>query len=294
MVEITKRSEQDMLVLDCSTDPFNGFERIVKQQLQSHGYQNFRILTGDLSYLDHEDFHIIFYPAFYIEVIELPRHPDSVVSNPDRRWKASCLNGRSRLHRVENYVKIRDRPCFKDMLFTVHAEQFDLEKEKKEIENYHTIDPTIISKYQSLIQDLPKQRRNGDYHSSHHPAYTDSFVNLVTETSVRQVEIFMSEKTFKPFTTGQMALWLGNPGAVNWLRRLGFDVFDDVIDHGYDMVTDWHHRIELIHQQLDRLSNLDLHQLFVDTQERRLYNQQMLYSEKVHEKLLSQANRGLQ
>jgi hypothetical protein len=68
-------------------------------------------------------------------------------------------------------------------------------------------------------------------------------------------------------------------------------VFDDIIDHGYDNILDWHKRIDFIHQQIDYLMTLDLEKIFTQTESRRLSNQEFLWSDNLHEKMLSQANR---
>jgi hypothetical protein len=68
-------------------------------------------------------------------------------------------------------------------------------------------------------------------------------INVVTETSSQTDEgswreIFITEKTFKAFAYRQVPVWFAVPGLVQEVRNLGFDVYDDVIDHSYDNIID--------------------------------------------------------
>ena len=85
-------------------------------------------------------------------------------------------------------------------------------------------------------------------------------VNLVVESS-SQVDakvwqnIFITEKTFKSIVWHQYPIWYAVPGLVEEMRKLGFDVFDDVFEnHYYDTIPDVHQRrqeiIKLLHRTL--------------------------------------------
>jgi hypothetical protein len=65
---------------------------------------------------------------------------------------------------------------------------------------------------------------------------------------------FLSEKSYKPFVTGQLFLIHGCLGTIAALREQGYDVFDDVIDHGYDMIEDPLVRTKMICEEVERLS----------------------------------------
>jgi hypothetical protein len=69
--------------------------------------------------------------------------------------------------------------------------------------------------------------------------------NLIVETSCQEsgdhhwISAYLSEKTFKCFGWRQLPIWFAVPGHVEKVRSLGFDVFDDIIDHQrYDSVED--------------------------------------------------------
>jgi hypothetical protein len=136
-----------MLILDCSTDPFNGHEQSVKQQLISIT-DNFCILSGDLNYFKNPDSHVVYYPTFYIEMIEQRKHAVSVITNKKRKWPISCLNGRSRIHRVENFVKLKRKPYFDQLLFRIHS-KFDINNELSEY-GLEFCDESILKEFNDL------------------------------------------------------------------------------------------------------------------------------------------------
>lgn len=65
---------------------------------------------------------------------------------------------------------------------------------------------------------------------------------------------FLSEKSYKPFVTGQLFLIHGCLGTIAALREQGYDVFDDVVDHGYDLIEDPLVRTKIICDEVERLS----------------------------------------
>jgi hypothetical protein len=54
----------------------------------------------------------------------------------------------------------------------------------------------------------------------------------------------------------QIPLFIAAPGYVNQLRVLGFDVFDDIVDHSYDKEDYIFKRCDLVFNELKRLTNL--------------------------------------
>ena len=77
----------------------------------------------------------------------------------------------------------------------------------------------------------------------------------------------------------QLFLLIGNPGSIDLLRQMGFDVFDDIIDHNrYDYICDWRQRIDTIHQILDELYGLNWDKIYKETYTRRKKNIELFFS----------------
>jgi hypothetical protein len=124
-----------------------------------------------------------------------------------------------------------------------------------------------LNYWNSIRHSLP-QRLVSD--SIDLPQLSDSYLHLVTETTVIP-GVFITEKTWKPVAAGVPFLIFGNPGTISFLKTLGVDTYDDVIDHAfYDNEPDWRIRLTKIHTVLDNLIDYGAEkiyqQLFVRTQ----------------------------
>jgi len=81
--------------------------------------------------------------------------------------------------------------------------------------------------------------------------YTNA-VNVVCETMEKDTDpVNISEKTFKVFAWHQIPLFHASPGTVEVVRKLGFDLFDDIIDHSYDWLP-YEQRRDFIVQQMHK------------------------------------------
>lgn len=82
--------------------------------------------------------------------------------------------------------------------------------------------------------------------------------NIAAETS-SQTEanwrsVFLTEKTWKSIMQRQIPIWYGVPGLVDQVRALGFDTFDDIVDHSYDAVSDENERHQAVFDQISQLN----------------------------------------
>jgi hypothetical protein len=78
--------------------------------------------------------------------------------------------------------------------------------------------------------------------------YDHTWINVVTETQYTETPGIISEKTVFALLGRQIPILIGYRGIVEDCRRLGFDMFDDVVDHGYDHLEDgyrWRRALEL-------------------------------------------------
>lgn len=80
------------------------------------------------------------------------------------------------------------------------------------------------------------------------PALAGAAVNVICETAyepepgvtrlLHHHRPGMTEKSYKCFALLQIPIWLAPYRSVACYRALGFDVFDDVVDHSYDLEPD--------------------------------------------------------
>ena len=135
----------------------------------------------------------------------------------------------------------------------------------------------------------PKQEINPDYrylfpmvldrkelswqqsHDINYPALTGALFNVITESCYEpqpgsaQPQTHhlpgLTEKTYKSILSAQIPIFVAPRYTVRCYRELGFDVFDDVIDHGYDLESDPIKRLDLVVNQVEKISQLSMHDL---------------------------------
>jgi hypothetical protein len=67
--------------------------------------------------------------------------------------------------------------------------------------------------------------------------------------------VFLTEKTWKAIMQRQILIWYGVPGLVEHVRSLGFDTFDDILDHQYDTILDEAQRHQSVFDQISQLND---------------------------------------
>jgi len=109
---------------------------------------------------------------------------------------------------------------------------------------------------------------------------TGAFCSVIPETShdlmaPNVCTAFMTEKSEKCFLLEQVPIWIAASGQAALAREWGFDVFDDIIDHGYDLEPDPYKRTEMAADQLALLCAQPIskwQQYKLDNQERFMRN----------------------
>ncbi len=111
------------------------------------------------------------------------------------------------------------------------------------------------------------------------PAYEDSIINLVTETTFTNNRVFISEKTFHPIINLQPFIIFSSNGHLAELKRLGFKTFDGFIDESYDIEENSQKRFKMICDEIFRLSQMDieeLNKLYLSYKDVYIHNRQHL------------------
>jgi hypothetical protein len=89
------------------------------------------------------------------------------------------------------------------------------------------------------------------------PYYTNTFIEVISETSYFEKYFLITEKTLNSIYGCCFPIFLSSYGTVDFLRNIGLDVFDDVIDHSYDLIDDPVERMyHAFYDNKDILSNL--------------------------------------
>ena len=103
---------------------------------------------------------------------------------------------------------------------------------------------------------------------NHNGFFCNAIFNVVLESSIEIIpnkittlqhwdRLFVTEKTVKAFAYHQIPIFLATMHHVKKLRELGFDVFDNIVNHDYDDEPNVEYRIQKIADEIERICNLD-------------------------------------
>jgi hypothetical protein len=104
--------------------------------------------------------------------------------------------------------------------------------------------------------------------------YEQIFVEIITETSCTEQAFNLTEKTLHSIYGRCFPILISSPGIVKFLREIGMDVFDDIVDHSYDLIDNPVDRIySAITKNIGLLTNNNrTKQLWQDNEHRFIKN----------------------
>jgi hypothetical protein len=91
-----------------------------------------------------------------------------------------------------------------------------------------------------------------------HNVFEPSCISLITEPCFYERETLKTEKTLMAMYGGTLPIWVGGWAIPQSLRDLGFDVFDDIVDHSYERMDDpWDRAYFAVERNLHLLRDPD-------------------------------------
>lgn len=122
---------------------------------------------------------------------------------------------------------------------------------------------------------------NNQWHDNLEPLFTQSAVSLISEPNGEQIASIFSEKTIFSIIGLTFPIFVGGYGHANYLKDIGLDTFDDVIDHSYQFMPTLPERcFYAIKNNLGILTDLKLAQQLRSTHLHRLLkNRDLLYNQ---------------
>ena len=103
-----------------------------------------------------------------------------------------------------------------------------------------------------------------------------AYINLTSETMFFDTDTtFLSEKIFKPIIFMQPFIVVGPHHTLQRLKDMGYQTFSPLINESYDNEKDPMKRLDLIYEEIERLTNLSHQQmqdLVFDTKEILFHN----------------------
>lgn len=120
--------------------------------------------------------------------------------------------------------------------------------------------------------------------------YAKTKVNIVTETQYDARPGIVTEKTIMAAVAKQIPIVIGHPGIVKDCKKLGFDMFEDLVDTSYD----WLPNDIRVQQAIEKNKDLIVHGVDTDKIQARLDAQSHwvlhVFEEQIKRKFLLQAS----
>jgi hypothetical protein len=241
-----------------------------------------------------QDENYIYYSYHFGYTSFLP-NKDIVINNDlPRPYNFSCLNRSPKIERVWFYTQLFQQNFYKNSITSFYNEfpyggniRFDdLDEDTATFFKdcvLHLL-PICIQSEKNIYIKHGKNYNEEVYHD--HPAFNDAYVNIISEHSY--TEKIITEKTIKPIAAQQLFLMAGPQFAIKELKNLGFDVFEDIIDHDY-YDNEEHYKIRLL-KMLEiaaDLNNQNLKLIFEKTKQRREQNKNYLFGQELRYKIFS-------
>lgn len=215
------------------------------------------------------------YVHWFLSLIPLSRLP-----RPRQRYDQSktfnFLNRKwnsGRLHAIEHIIKhhgmIIDHGYISANMFSYYNnfQGFNLDKDFLEFYNSHGVPYEAIA---ADLQGVPVSVnvQNYFYIAERIPGHVSLQIDSFDIGDKHRV--VMSEKPLMPVITEQIPMIVGvNPGTIAHLRNIGVDVFDDIIDHSYDLKPEYYNRIETC---LDDNINVLMNSTLSSSLQKRFFN----------------------
>lgn len=256
-----KSENKECVIFDFSYDPFDHIYEIVRNWNVDREY--FTLLNNFKNI-----FHCRSTEKYHNPFIWQYKKGIHETFDKERKHLASCLNGVPRKSRVDLFYSLKVTKNFNKMLYSIYPTNRGITDKEENIKylklSNSDLDRSIVKNFldqygETGFNNFPNDNGydRGCDHSINHSAYTDCALNVITETSPDNAEFF-TEKTWKPIYAKQFFVTFNRPFAIKTLKDLGIDVFDDIIDHSYDLEEDYEKRLDLLVKEIDRLLDVDL------------------------------------
>lgn len=275
--------------------------RIIKQVHENINFDNFYFITGatnnvkaydDWCVSQNIDVKLKILETWYFETVCREHHLDiedfpTTYQIEDKVKYFLCYNRKVRPHRLILLEKVLEN----DLLDKFYYSFMD-----KNIKNQNQY--PLITKNQDMFPINLESGRN-----RHNPVtvipedyeyFKNSLLSVVTETiffpkktdqeEILSDSIFFSEKVFKPIMMLHPFILLSRPYSLSMLRDRGYQTFNGIIDESYDQEENDNIRLEMILEEIKRISSFDQNQKFSFMQEVKPiveYNQKHFFKPKL-------------
>lgn len=86
--------------------------------------------------------------------------------------------------------------------------------------------------------------------------YSDTVFNIITETTCDNNSLNLTEKSFKAIANCHPYLVIGDVNTHKHIKKLGFELYEDLIDYSFDSIDDSENRLNSALKEVKRIYNI--------------------------------------
>jgi hypothetical protein len=242
------------------------------------------IITSNFKYYNSQHSHIIYYPIYAIDGLDLNRTTNIEIK--DQRSHNICfLTYHYHLHRILIMLELYTQTNFESCL--INLPKFDSINDSCRQSLNNSL-PYLTTAERQLVNDMfklaPLFADTADLQENivnlNNRAFSNSYINIFTESD--HPRPWVTEKSIKPFLSGQFFAVFGHPNAYVHLKELGFDLFEDYIP--MPQHQDFRQNLkELMNIIIDLIPKIQ--SVWDDTYDRRLHNYRLARSPELRDRL---------
>lgn len=250
--------------------PFKSILKKIEYFINSNNLDFKKFLLIESGIDKHTELESVFYPTFFKESKDVKYIP--LTQRTHHYVSLARIPRPARILLTQEYFK---RKIVDKGIISCHT-QLDNEMFEEFIDrDFKKYFPILIKNEDSLTREIASNSNN--------PYFFNAIFNVVLESSFEKLpleinpthwdRLFITEKTIKAFNYFQIPIFLATMHHVKCLRGLGFDMFDDIINHSYDNDPNALNRIQKVADEIERISNIDFKLLQqLDIQKRLEHN----------------------
>jgi hypothetical protein len=222
-----------------------------------------------------------------------------------------CLNNYPRPHRVATILyliyKNLDKHCnisfmSNDIRRLLYSHEIELEFynistvsdwiyfEDLNLKNDLESLSTNLKNYKFLIEDVYLNTHGNEnpnvfnFSEKLFNSYQKSLVEIITESTCFEPSLNLTEKYTNSIYGCNFPIFISSQDTVQYLRKIGFDTFDDIIDHSYDNEINPFYRLKkAIDLNSDIISNCDLALELFEKNKQRFVDNKNFYETKFYD-----------
>lgn len=246
------------------------------------------IITSNFTYYKSNNTKILYYPIYFIDGIDKGSYT-TIDIRSQRLHNLSFLTYHLHWHRLLSLLALYKQKWFNTCLINLlPINQMNASQLQSYQHGIQSMPPDEISSLQDLFRLAPFVADDTDNQleiaNIQNRAFTHCYINMFTESDY--CNLFITEKSIKPFLSGQFFAILAHTKMYEHLHELGFDLLNEYIDMQTIENTQDNLRNH-IDTTINQISNLlpNIKQVWDDTYIRRKHNYELARSSALRNEL---------